>query len=143
VGTVPTDFIINLSEPADPVTVQGSDFTVNGSPANTTVVSNGNATIIFHFNTSPAVQSQNTMHIPAGAFDCGNGEVQEFTCTFFYEVPRPTPTPRLHPTPARRPSFVYGKGRALLYLVNCLDAFDVLRVKDVYPRKRRQSERTS
>jgi hypothetical protein len=64
---------------------------------------NGNTTITFHFSSSPAVQGQNTMHIPAGAFNCGSGPVQEFTCTFFYEVPRPTPTPRPHPTPVPRP----------------------------------------
>ena len=102
VGTAPADFTVNLSESADPVTVQGSDFMVNGTPANTAVLLNGNTTITFHFNTSPAVQGQNTMHIPAGAFDCGNGGVQEFTCTFFFEVLRPTPTPRARPSPAPR-----------------------------------------
>jgi len=103
VGTAPTEFTVNLSGPADPVTVQGSDFTVNGTPADTAVLTNGNTTISFHFNTSPAVQGQNTMHIPAGAFDCGDGGVQEFTCTFFFEVLRPTPTPRARPSPAPRP----------------------------------------
>ena len=33
VDTQPTDFIINLSDPVDPSTVQASDFTVNGTPA--------------------------------------------------------------------------------------------------------------
>jgi hypothetical protein len=83
--------------------VQGSDFMVNGTPANTATLSNGNTTIIFHFNTSPVVQGQNTMHIPAGAFNCGNGGVQDFTCTFVYEVRRPTPTPRPRRTPPPRP----------------------------------------
>ena len=46
---------------------------VNGAPADTAVLTNGNTTITFHFNTSPAVQGQNTTHIPVGAFDCGNG----------------------------------------------------------------------
>jgi Kelch motif protein len=104
VGTAPTDFTVNLSEPADPGTVQGSDFTVNGTPANTAILLNGNTTITFHFNTSPAVQGQNTMHIPAGAFNCGNGGVQEFTCTFTYEVSTPTPTPTATSTPTVTPT---------------------------------------
>ena len=29
------DFVINLSDPVNPATVQASDFTVNGIPANT------------------------------------------------------------------------------------------------------------
>ena len=33
IDTQPTDFIINLSDPVDPATVQASDFTVNGTPA--------------------------------------------------------------------------------------------------------------
>ena len=103
VGTAPTDFIVNLSDPADPATVQGSDLMVNGTPANIAVLSNDNTTITFHFNTSPAVQGQNTMHIPAGAFDCGNGGVQEFTCTFTYE-PTPTPTATPTTTPSTTPA---------------------------------------
>jgi hypothetical protein len=108
VGTAPTDFIVNLSDAADPATVQGSDLMVNGTPANIAVLSNGDTTITFHFNTSPAVQGQNTMHIPAGAFDCGNGGVQEFTCTFTYEpTPTPTATPTTTPstTPTATPTF--------------------------------------
>ena len=121
VGTPPTDFTLNLSGPADPATVQGSDFMVNGTPANTAILLNGNTTITFHFSISPVTQGLNTMHIPAGAFNCGNGPVQEFTCTFTYQASTPTPTPtqppptptptptptvtpRLSPTPRPRPS---------------------------------------
>ena len=131
VPTQPTDFIIDLSDPVDPVSVQPSDFTVNGTPANADAIINGNTTISFHFNTSPVVQGQNTMHIPACAFNCGNGCVQEFTCTFTYQpstptptptqpppsptatatptatptlTPRPSPTPRFAPTPKPRPT---------------------------------------
>src|SRR5437667_11594290 len=98
----PTDFIIDLSEAVDPATVQPSDFTVNGTPANSDALINGNTTITFHFNTSPVVPGQNTMHIPACAFNCGNGCVQEFTCTFTYQPSTPTPTatqPPPSPTP--------------------------------------------
>jgi N-acetylneuraminic acid mutarotase len=116
----PTDFIVNLSPPG-PGNVQASDFTVNGIPANTFMIVSGGATIHFYFNTSPAVQGQNTIHISACAFTCIKGCVPEFTCTFFYEPPTPTPTPtatgtstptpeprvtptpRPHPTPAPRP----------------------------------------
>lgn len=104
VGTAPTDFTVNLSGPADPATVQASDFTVNGTPADNDIIINGDLTITFHFNTSPAVGGQNTMDIPAGAFNCGQGPVQEFTCTFFYRVPGATPPPRPRPTPHPRPT---------------------------------------
>ena len=53
INTSPVDFVINLSDPVDPATVQATDFTVNGTAANSFVLSNGNATITFHFNSSP------------------------------------------------------------------------------------------
>jgi hypothetical protein len=100
----PTVFDINLSESVDPATAQPSDLTVNGIPADNAFVISGNLTIEFTFNTSPVVLGHNTMHIAAGAFNCGNGPVQEFTCTFSYRVlptprPRPTPVPRGPPLP--------------------------------------------
>ena len=104
VGTAPTDFTVNLGDPADPATVQATDFTVNGIPADNDIIINGDLSITFHFNTSPVVGGQNTMHIPAGAFNCGQGSVQEFTCTFFYRVPGATPPPRPRPTPHPRPT---------------------------------------
>jgi hypothetical protein len=92
--TVYVSYFINGSVPA-------SDFTVNGNPANNASV--GPSSIIFHFNTSPLVQGQNTMHIPAGAFTCTNGRgVDEFMCTFTYQPSRSTPTPRPRPTPPLR-----------------------------------------
>jgi hypothetical protein len=99
--TQPTDFIINVSDPVDPVTVQASDLTVNGTPANSATLSNGNTTILFHFNTSPVVPGVNTIHIPAGAFSCG--PPVDFNCTFRFNTPRAKPTPRPRPTPAPRP----------------------------------------
>jgi hypothetical protein len=126
VHTQPTDFIVSISCAVDPATVQATDFTVNGTPANSFTLTNGNTTINFHFNTSPVTEGQNSMHIPAGAFNCCNGPVLEFTCTFVYEpgsptptatatakatptptptaTPRATPTPRLNPTPRSRPT---------------------------------------
>ena len=86
IGTAPTDFQVILSAPADPTTVQASDFTVNGTPADTATLSNGNQTIDFIFNTSPAVAGSNTMDIPAGAIlQASNGDpILEFNCTFRY-----------------------------------------------------------
>ena len=83
-GTAPTDFVIDLSDPADPSTVQASDFTVNGTPADTANLSNGNQTIDFIFNSSPVTPGENTMHIPAGAIlQASNGDpILEFNCTF-------------------------------------------------------------
>ena len=53
IGTAPTAFTVDLSDPVDPSTVQASDFTVNGTPADNFTLSNGNATIEFTFNASP------------------------------------------------------------------------------------------
>src|SRR4029077_7890603 len=61
----PTDFQINLSDPVDPGSVQASDFTVNGIPADSAVVAKGNRTIDFIFNLSPAL-TVNTIHISTG-----------------------------------------------------------------------------
>jgi len=106
VFTPPTTFIVNVSDPVDTSTVQASDFTVNNIPSNLPpTLSNGNTTIAFHYTTSPVTtRGLQTMHIPAGAFNCGGGPVLEFTCMFFYSVPRPTPTPRCRPTICPRPA---------------------------------------
>ena len=58
VDTQPTDFIIDLSDPVDPSTVQASDFTVNGTPANNFSLSNGDTTITFTFDTSPVIDAR-------------------------------------------------------------------------------------
>src|SRR6478752_4132594 len=101
VFTLPTDFIINVSDAVDPGTVQPSDLTVNRTPADSANLLNGNTTIAFHFNTSPAVPGVNTIHISAGAFSCG--PPVDFNCTFRFNTPRATPTPRPRPTPLPRP----------------------------------------
>jgi len=87
INNQPTDFTVNLSDAADPSTVQPGDFTVNGIPANMANLSNGNQTIDFIFNSSPVTtQGLQTMHIPADAIQRisdGMG-IFEFTCTFCY-----------------------------------------------------------
>jgi hypothetical protein len=84
----PNDFTVDLSDAADPSTVQASDFTCNGIPADSFSLSNGDTTIDFIFDTSPVVdQGEQTMHIPAGAFNqaSNNDPVLEFNCTFRYD----------------------------------------------------------
>ena len=78
---------------------------MNGTPANTFMIASGGGSINFHFNTSPAVQEQNTIHIAACAFSCLNGCVPEFTCTFLYEPTTPTPTTYLYSE-----TYTYTKG---------------------------------
>ena len=103
----PTEFDVVVSCPIDQFNGCGAGgFTVNNVPADscTSNVSN----IFFHFNTSPVVSGLNTMHLKAGAFSCdffacSNTPVSEFTCTFLYKGPRPTPSPRTRPTPHPRP----------------------------------------
>src|SRR5438094_7812989 len=69
VTTQPTDFIVNLSDAVNDGTVDPSDFTVNGIPADSDSFSNGDLTITFHFNSTPVVnQGEQTMHIPQDAF---------------------------------------------------------------------------
>ena len=89
IDTQPTDFVINLSDPVDPTTVQATDFTVNGIASNSFVLSNGNATITFHFNSSPVTtQGAQTMDIPAGAFNSASDNMPNFAfdCTFCYAL---------------------------------------------------------
>ena len=108
INTQPVDFVVNLSDPTDPSSVQPTDFMVNGTPANSAILVNGNLTIHFVFNTSPVVQGLNVMHIPDCAFKCSIGCTSEFTCTFTYQpstpTPTPTPTARATPTPTLRPT---------------------------------------
>src|SRR6476646_789899 len=89
ISTQPVDFVINLTDPVNTGTVQATDFTVNGIAANTVAFSNGNATLTFHFNTSPvSVQGPQTMHIAAGAFNRQSDNMPNFAfdCTFCYAI---------------------------------------------------------
>ncbi|HEU0209077.1 MAG TPA: dockerin type I domain-containing protein [Candidatus Udaeobacter sp.] len=89
INTQPTDFAVNLTDPVNPATVQGSDFTVNGIPANSVVLSNGNATITFHFNSTPVTaQGVQTMHMAANAINraSDNQGNLDFTCTFRFDA---------------------------------------------------------
>src|SRR5207253_10413834 len=94
----PTDFTVNVAEPVDPATLEASDFTVNETTADNVTLVNGDMTIEFICNTSPAVPGLNTMHIPAGACSCGQGPLPEINFTFRYAIPMLSPTPRPSPT---------------------------------------------
>src|SRR5213079_1926624 len=87
ITTQPTQFVVNLSDAVNESSVQPTDFTVNGIPANSDSFSNGDLTITFTFNTSPVTtQGVQTMHIPADSFtrqSDGMGNF-EFMCTFCY-----------------------------------------------------------
>ncbi len=85
----PNDFVVNLTDAVNAATVQGADFTVNGNPANSFLLSNGDTTITFHFNASPVTtQGIQTMHIAAGAMNrISDGQgILDFTCTFRYDA---------------------------------------------------------
>jgi hypothetical protein len=88
INTQPTDFVINFSDAVDPTTVQATDFTVNGTPANSFVLGGGNTQVTFHFNSTPVTLGSNTMHIPAGAINrISDGMPNfDFTCSFCYVV---------------------------------------------------------
>ena len=93
-----TQFLLDMSDPVDPATLDASDFTLNGTPADSVTLLNNNTRLRFIFNTSPAIRGLNTMHVSAGAFNCVNGPVLEFICAFDWvpiqSRPRPTPAPR-------------------------------------------------
>ena len=89
ISTTPVNFVINLSDPVNPATVQATDFTMNGTAANSFVLSNGNATITFHFNSSPVTtQGSQTMNIPANAFNRASDNQGNFAfnCSFCFAV---------------------------------------------------------
>src|SRR5436190_1606470 len=85
-GTAPTTFTVNLSDAVNPGTVDPSDFSVNGTPADTATPAGDNLSITFTFTTSPVVTGSNTMHIPQDAFtrQSDNQGIFEFQCTFNY-----------------------------------------------------------
>jgi hypothetical protein len=89
VFTQPTDFTVNVSVAVDPSTLQASDFTCNAIAADSVDYTPGDTTMIFHFDNTPVTnQGEQTMHIPAGAFNSASSgqPVLEFQCTFRYDV---------------------------------------------------------
>ncbi len=89
ISTQPTTFTVNISEPADPASLQANDFTVNGISASSFAYTPGSTTIFFNFDVSPVTtQGLQTMSIPAGAFTsaAAGDPVAAFTGTFRYDT---------------------------------------------------------
>ena len=87
--TQPTDFVVNVTDPVNPATLQAGDFMVNGIAANTVIYTPGTTTMTFHYNSTPVtVQGVQTMHVPAGAFNRASDNMANFafSCTFRYDA---------------------------------------------------------
>ncbi len=89
ISNQPTTFTVNISEPADPATLQAGDFSVNGISASDFAYTPGSTTIVFTFVDSPVTtEGLQTMSVPAGAFIgavTGN-PVAAFTGAFRYDT---------------------------------------------------------
>jgi hypothetical protein len=69
VGTAPTVFTVNLTDPVNPASVHASAFTVNGVAATSASYTPGSTAITFTFAVSPVTaEGVQAMHIDAGAF---------------------------------------------------------------------------
>ncbi|MBO0797247.1 MAG: hypothetical protein J2P31_00335, partial [Blastocatellia bacterium] len=89
ISTQPKTFTVNISEPADPASLQASDFAVNGTPASNFAYTPGSTTIVFTFAASPVTtEGLQTMSIAAGAFTgaAAGDPVAEFNGTFRYDT---------------------------------------------------------
>ena len=89
VFTQPTDFVVNVSDPVDPTTLQAGDLTVNGTSASTVSYTPNTTTMTFSYITTPVSnEGLQTMHIPAGAFTRASdgSAVLEFNGTFRYDA---------------------------------------------------------
>jgi hypothetical protein len=89
ISNQPTTFTVNISEPANPASLQPGDFTVNGISASSFAYTPGSTTIFFTFGASPVTnQGLQTMSIPAGAFTsaAAGDPVAAFTGTFRYDT---------------------------------------------------------
>jgi hypothetical protein len=88
VTTAPTDFVIQLNLPVDPVTVQASDLRVNGIAADSFTLGVAAPTITFHYNSSPVtVQGLQSMSVAAGAMTSQSGSpLVAFSSSFRYDI---------------------------------------------------------
>src|SRR5499426_3335708 len=89
ISTQPTTFTVNISEPADPASLQAGDFSVNGISASSVAYTPGSTSIFFTFGSSPVTtQGLQTMSIPAGAFTsaAAGDPVAAFTGTFRFDT---------------------------------------------------------
>jgi hypothetical protein len=89
ISNQPTTFTVNISEPANPASLQASDFSVNGIPASSVDYTPGSTTIFFTFGSSPVTtEGLQTMSVPAGAFTsaAAGDPVAAFTGTFRFDT---------------------------------------------------------
>ena len=89
VSSQPTSFTVNVTDPVDPATLQASDFTVNGIPANSVSYTAGTTTMTFGFTSTPVTaQGLQTMSIAGGAFTRASdaNPVVAFNGTFRYDA---------------------------------------------------------
>ncbi|MBL8180376.1 MAG: M36 family metallopeptidase [Blastocatellia bacterium] len=89
VTSPPTDFVINFSEPVNPGSIVGSDLVVNGIPAGTVDLSNGDLTATFSYGISPVTaQGVQTMTIAANAVTRASDAdgVDAFSRNFRYDT---------------------------------------------------------
>ena len=100
--TPPTEFIVRLSDPYDPASVQASDLTVNGIPADDVELTS-DKTLTFRFTSSPVHdQGLQTMAIADGAITASrdNEPIAAFLGTFRYDALLLQVTTTSPPTPA-------------------------------------------
>jgi hypothetical protein len=89
VSSAPSSFTVNIIEPANPASLSGSDFQVNGIGANSVSYVAGTTTMTFNYASTPVTaQGVQTMHVNAGAFTAAsNGApVALFDGTFRYDT---------------------------------------------------------
>lgn len=82
INTFPVSYTVDFNAPYDAVTVQASDFRVNGIAANGFILVDAD-TLAFTYTITPAIEGLNTMAIAAGAIT-GNGGllIAPFSGTF-------------------------------------------------------------
>jgi hypothetical protein len=89
ISTQPTTFTVDVSEPVDPATLNASDFTVNGIPADSVSYTPGSTTMQFTFAASPVTaEGLQTMNVAAGAFTsaAAGDPVAAFVGTFRFDT---------------------------------------------------------
>lgn len=89
IATTPTSFTVNVTDPINAGTLDGSDFVINGIAALSASYTSGTTTIQFDFASTPVTaQGLQNMHIDAGAFTraSDNGPVIQFDGAFRYDA---------------------------------------------------------
>src|SRR5262249_49950820 len=88
VSSVPVDYVVNFTDPINISTVDATDFTVDGLPADSVMI-NGPTQVTFHYNSAPfGTQGQHAMAMAAGAIlrDPDGSPLAAFLGTFRYDA---------------------------------------------------------